>query len=131
MVNSGMKIGTLYPLPGRPGGIVSKPNTAVGGLAQDKPFNHVLQQEQSAVKFSHHAEQRIKQRGIQLKPETMTKLANAVDQAASKGAVDSLIVMPDVALIVNVPNRTVVTAMDHSQMAGTVFTQIDSAVVLN
>ncbi|EFM13062.1 flagellar operon protein [Paenibacillus curdlanolyticus YK9] len=127
---NGMKIGTLYPIPNRPGSIT--PNAAARNRvsSQDKPFDQILQQQQSAIKFSQHAEQRIRQRGIQLQPEAIRKIESAVDQAASKGAVDSLIVMRDVALIVNVPNRTVVTALDHSQMAGNVFTQIDSAVVL-
>ncbi|MWC26563.1 TIGR02530 family flagellar biosynthesis protein [Paenibacillus sp. MMS18-CY102] len=126
----GMKIGTLYPLPSRPGSINANVSERNRVSKQEKPFGQILQQQQSAIKFSHHAEQRIRQRGIQLQPEAIRKIENAVDQAASKGAVDSLIVMRDVALIVNVPNRTVVTALDHSQMAGNVFTQIDSAVVL-
>ncbi|WP_127531891.1 TIGR02530 family flagellar biosynthesis protein [Paenibacillus kobensis] len=130
-MSNGMKIGTLYPLPGRPGSVTTKPNGSSLTRPEDKPFNQILQQQQQAVKFSSHAEQRIRQRGIQLQPETIAKLNQAVSQAASKGAVDSLIVLRDVALIVNVPNRTVVTALDHSQMADTVFTQIDSAVILH
>jgi hypothetical protein len=34
-------------------------------------------------------------------------------------------------MIVNVPSRTVVTAMDGSQMKSNVFTQIDSAIILS
>jgi len=128
---NGIQIGALYPLSGRVGGVSQKQPAAKASNLTDKPFSQLLQEQQSAVKFSQHAEQRIRQRGIQLKPETITKLANAFEQAASKGAVDSLIVMRDVAFIVNVPNRTVITALDHAQMADTVFTQIDSAVILN
>ncbi|MFF2089014.1 TIGR02530 family flagellar biosynthesis protein [Paenibacillus sp. NPDC058174] len=83
------------------------------------------------LNFSHHAEVRMKQRGIQLQPESLTKILNAVEEAESKGAVDSLIVMKDIAMIVNVPSRTVVTAMDGKQLHSNVFTQIDSAVILN
>lgn len=124
-------IGSLYPLPGRPADVRTQTSNITIGRTTDKPFEQVLQQQQQQVKFSQHAAQRIQQRGIVMPPETMTKLASAVDQAASKGAVDSLIVMPDVALIVNVPNRTVVTAMEYSQLSNTVFTQIDSAVILH
>lgn len=39
--------------------------------------------------------------------------------------------MKDMALIVNIPNRTVVTAMDGNAMKDNVFTQIDSAVIIS
>jgi hypothetical protein len=35
------------------------------------------------------------------------------------------------ALIVNIPNRTVVTALDGASMKDNVFTQIDSAVIIS
>ena len=83
------------------------------------------------LKFSHHAEQRLQQRGIELLPEQLTRIANAVDQAAAKGAKDSLVLFRDIAMIVNVQNRTVVTAMDGNSMKEHIFTQIDSAVVVS
>jgi flagellar operon protein len=92
-------------------------------------FSEVLNQQQ--LKFSHHAEQRLQQRGIQLLPDQIERIANAIDQAASKGAKDSLVLFRDIAMIVNVPNRTVVTAMDGNSMKEHIFTQIDSAVVVS
>jgi flagellar operon protein len=92
-------------------------------------FRELLSRQE--LKFSHHAEQRLQQRGIVLKPEQLDRIANAVDQAAAKGAKDSLVLFRDIAMIVNVPNRTVVTAMDESSMKEHVFTQIDSAVVVS
>ncbi|TVX97661.1 TIGR02530 family flagellar biosynthesis protein [Cohnella terricola] len=92
-------------------------------------FREVLSREQ--LKFSHHAEQRLQQRGIELLPEQISRIASAVDQAAAKGARDSLVLFHDIAMIVNVPNRTVVTAMDGSSMKEHIFTQIDSAVVVS
>jgi flagellar operon protein len=92
-------------------------------------FSDVLNQQQ--LKFSHHAEQRLQQRGIHLLPDQIERIANAVDQAASKGAKDSLVLFRDIAMIVNVPNRTVVTAMDGNSMKEHIFTQIDSAVVVS
>jgi flagellar operon protein len=82
------------------------------------------------VKFSHHAEQRLVQRGIHLQPEQLYRIGNAIDKAASKGAKDSLVLFQDMAFIVNVKNRTVVTAMDGASMNDHVFTQIDSTVVV-
>jgi flagellar operon protein len=92
-------------------------------------FREVLNQQQ--LKFSHHAEQRLQQRGIQLQPDQLTRIANAVDQAAAKGAKDSLVLFRDIAMIVSVPNRTVVTALDGQSMKEHIFTQIDSAVVVS
>jgi flagellar operon protein len=92
-------------------------------------FQELLNRQE--LKFSHHAEQRLQQRGIVLNPEQLQKIAGAVDQAAAKGSKDSLVLYRDIAMIVHVPNRTVVTAMDGSSMKEHVFTQIDSAVVVN
>lgn len=90
-------------------------------------FDEVLRGE---LKLSRHAEQRMLQRGVHLRPDQMEQIRSAVDKAEAKGANDSLILMKDMALIVNVKNRTIITAMDGSSMNENVFTQIDSAVVL-
>jgi flagellar operon protein len=92
-------------------------------------FGDILNQQQ--LKFSHHAEQRLQQRGIQLMPDQLNRISDAVDKAAAKGAKDSLVLFKDIAMIVNVPNRTVVTAMDGNSMKEHIFTQIDSAVVVS
>ncbi|RAP76256.1 TIGR02530 family flagellar biosynthesis protein [Paenibacillus montanisoli] len=100
--------------------------TAAPGAAT---FKEML--DRNVLKFSSHAELRMEQRGISLKPETLNKIVNAIDQAAAKGAKDSLVLYRDIAMIVNVPSRTVVTAMDGSSMQDNVFTQIDSAVIVS
>ncbi|MBB3109396.1 flagellar operon protein [Paenibacillus phyllosphaerae] len=91
-------------------------------------FQDVLNQ--NVLKFSQHAETRMKQRGISFGPDTINKIEGAIDQAAAKGAKDSLVIYNDVAMIVNVPSRTVVTAMDGGSLKGNVFTKIDSAVII-
>jgi len=96
--------------------------------SKEPSFREILQQKQ--LKFSQHAEQRLRQRGIHFGPEQLGEIARAVDQAAAKGARDSLVLYRDVAMIVSVPNRTVVTAMDGASMREHVFTQIDSAVIV-
>lgn len=96
--------------------------------SQNASFQTLLKANE--LKFSHHAEQRMKQRGIQLKPEQLSKIVTAIEQAAGKGAKDSLVLYRDIAMIVNVPSKTVVTAMDGQSTGGSVFTQIDSAVVI-
>ncbi|KPV60674.1 flagellar biosynthesis protein [Paenibacillus sp. A3] len=96
---------------------------------QTTSFDTMLQNQ--LVRFSHHAEERLRQRGIQLGPEQLVKLNTAIDKAASKGAKDSLMLINDTALIVNIKNRTVVTAMDGASMKDNVFTQIDSAMIIS
>jgi flagellar operon protein len=92
-------------------------------------FQDVLQSQ--LVRFSHHAEERLRQRGIEFQPEQLVKIQAAIDQAASKGAKDSLMLINDTALIVNIKNRTVVTAMDEASMKNNLFTKIDSAVIIS
>lgn len=82
------------------------------------------------VKFSNHAIERMKTRGINYSPEDINKIGDAVSRAAAKGSKDSLILMNDSALIVSVKNNTVVTVMDKNALKENVFTNIDSTIVL-
>ncbi len=83
---------------------------------------------QREVKLSRHAEARLTARGIPFGEEQRERLANAVDKAAGKGLRDPLVVLDDVAMVVNVANRTVVTAVSQGEMKESVFTNIDGAV---
>jgi flagellar operon protein len=89
-----------------------------------------LNQIRNPLKFSAHATQRLAERKIALDPATMAKVNAAVDKADSKGVEDTLVLTKDAALIVNVKNRTVVTAMDRGSLDGNVFTNIDGAVIV-
>ncbi|WP_373998283.1 TIGR02530 family flagellar biosynthesis protein [Bdellovibrio bacteriovorus] len=82
------------------------------------------------VKFSNHAIERMRTRGISYSPEDITKLQDAISRAAAKGSKDSLVLMNDSALIVSVKNNTVVTVMDKNALKENVFTNIDSTVVI-
>jgi flagellar operon protein len=79
--------------------------------------------------FSKHASQRIEQRGMDLDAVRMERLHRAVDQAEAKGSRDSLILLDELALVVSVQNRTVVTAVDEASRKEHVFTNIDSVVI--
>lgn len=122
-----MKIGHLYPTPVPPG--AGRPGSPNAAQQAGKSFQEIL--DGKVLRFSHHAEVRLKQRGIELKPEQMVKIESAIDRAAAKGAKDSLLIMNDLALIVNVKSRTIITAMDGAQLKDNIFTQIDSAVVVS
>ena len=95
------------------------------------PFARVLDEklQQSSLKFSAHAERRLKARNIQFTPEQLELLENAVEKARAKGGRETLILLDDVALVVSVANRTVITAIDGDSLKENVFTQIDSAVI--
>lgn len=126
-MNDPISVGRLYP--GKvPPSAVQRSKPAATGNQQQVSFQNMLNDQM--VKFSNHAVKRLEQRGIQLKPEQLKQIGSAIDNAAAKGSKDSLILMKDMALIVNVNNRTVVTAMDGSSMKNNVFTQIDSAVII-
>ena len=109
-------------------GIKSSPQITT---PEGKSFDEVLRGELEGVKFSHHAQARLESRNIQLSSEDIRQLSNAVDQAGQKGAQDSLMIMKNVAFIVNVKNRTVVTAVDGENLSNNLFTNIDSAVLIN
>jgi len=85
--------------------------------------------EQDTVKFSVHAEKRLQSRNIELTPETMQRLNNALGKAREKGARETLMIFDNFSLIVSVKNNTVITAVDKESMKENVFTNIDSAVI--
>lgn len=126
-MNDPIRVGQLYT--GRIGPRALTPNKNTPANAAGTNFKEML--EDRLVHFSNHAVKRLEQRGIELKPEQLIKIESAIDSAAAKGAKDSLILLKDMALIVNVNNRTVVTAMDGNSMKDNVFTQIDSAVIIS
>ncbi|NMB13218.1 MAG: hypothetical protein GX977_13165 [Firmicutes bacterium] len=94
-------------------------------------FQEILQQEleTSQLKFSGHAQARLRLRNVELGPEEIAKLEAAVEKAAAKGARESLIVMEGNVFVVSVKNRTVITVVDRASAKENVFTQIDSAVL--
>ncbi len=86
--------------------------------------------EPNTIRLSAHAQRRIEQRGISLTETEQQSLNDALFQLESKGSRDALLMRSDAAFIVNVPTRTVVTAVDANELRERVFTQIDSAVLL-
>jgi len=84
-----------------------------------------------AVKFSAHASDRLASRNIVLTQHHISKLNQAVQSLEQKGSKEGLVVMDNLAMIVNVKNKTVVTAVEKSpQEMGRVFTNIDSAFIM-
>jgi len=91
-------------------------------------FDSIFKEELEKIKFSNHAMKRLESRKIQLSEEEIAKIQDAVEKAEAKGSRDSLILMNNTAFIVNIPNRTVVTAIEVENSNENVFTNIDSVV---
>ncbi|MBP3203945.1 MAG: flagellar protein [Lachnospiraceae bacterium] len=88
------------------------------------------QQAETELKFSKHASGRLSERGINLSDSQIERLEDGVRRAQEKGIRDSLVIVDDLAFIVNVPNNTVVTAMDSTRTDDNVFTNINGAVIM-
>lgn len=105
-------------------------NAAVSG----RPFQQYLTEslgttaKAQPLTFSQHAVNRLRERGITLAVPQLERLETAVQKAASKGAKESLILMDNVAYVVSIVNRKIITAVDDGSMKDNVFTNIDSAI---
>ena len=96
-------------------------------------FQEVLQKKvetESNLRFSKHASVRLQQRGIDLTDGQLERLMDGTRKAGQKGIKDSLVIVDELAFIVNVPNSTVVTAMDSKDAVDNIFTNIYGAVIM-
>ncbi len=116
---------------GRVNGIGAQPvaqqSTAAATEQNTASFLETLESVQR-VRFSNHAQSRMQSRDISLNSENVNRLSDAIDKAEKRGGKSSLVVVDDLAFIVNVQNRMVITALDKNQRGEGVFTQIDSVV---
>ncbi len=98
-------------------------------------FGEILKKKQSvnedsALKFSKHASMRLQARNIELSSEQKERLETAAEKAEAKGMRESLVIVDTYSFIVNVPNKTVVTAMDQTESEENIYTNIDGAVII-
>lgn len=77
-----------------------------------------------SLKISNHAQKRMDQRGFTLAENDLTQLNSAVDELQEKGSKNSLLLYKDLALIANIHNRTIITALDREEVD--TITNIDS-----
>lgn len=89
-----------------------------------------LSKNNEPLKFSKHATARLNDRNIEISKQQLERLNLGKIQAGEKGISESLILVDSLAFIVNVPNNTVVTAMNQDDSSDSkVFTNIDGAVI--
>ncbi len=97
---------------------------------RDVLSQQLVQQQCSSIKVSAHAQKRMQERNLHLDQQDWNKINNAINKAEAKGVNNSLFIHGELALIVSVRNRTVISAMDEKAMKDHVFTNIDSAVII-
>ena len=102
---------------------VNKPEVSFEQLLQKQIY------ESKEVKFSKHAQSRLETRNINLTEEQKNKLNESVNKANAKGVKDSLVLVDDIAFVVNVKDKAVVTVMNKDEMKENVFSNIDGAVI--
>ncbi len=103
----------------RPAG--SAPVRTAGGPS----FQDALQ----GLQFSNHAAKRIEKRDLNLDAGRLDRLNSAISRAAEKGARNSVVMLDDLAVVVDIRDRRVVTAINAVAGKERVFTNIDSVVI--
>ena len=123
----------LIPVPASAG--ESNLRSRIGGKAGESGQSFAIaldeaRKQAKQVSFSRHAVERLESRRLDLSEQDLAKLDDTVEKMAHKGARESLIYLNDIALVVSVANRKVITAMDGSSARENIFTNIDSAVLI-
>ena len=121
--------------------IVNTPTVPINGTEQtiytrdietkrQNSFIQILQDKMipDEVSFSAHALSRLEQRNIIVDDQIKAQLESAIDKIALKGGKESLIMLDEVAYLVSIPNKKVITALEASD--SNVFTNIDSALLM-
>ena len=102
-------------------------NSPQSELSFQDIFQSTKEQTVDSLKFSKHANERLATRNINLSAEQMERLENGTTKAREKGIRESLVMVDDLAFIVNVKNNTVITSVGDT--ADSIFTNIDGAVI--
>lgn len=105
-------------------------NANAKGLTFQEILKQQTEQNTPDVKFSKHAANRLADRNISLTDNQLERLNEGTQKASEKGIQESLVLIDSLAFIVNIPNHTVVTAMNQEETTQNVFTNIDGTVIM-
>lgn len=114
----------------------TQPERSVSTKEQGLSFEDILRQKRELqtgeLKFSKHADNRLSQRDISLTENQRKRLEDGTEKARMKGMKESLVMVDELAFIVNVRSNTVITAMSvgSGDSEEAVFTNIDGAVII-
>lgn len=93
-------------------------------------FRQTLQQTNTSLTISKHAQMRMQQRNIDIDEQMWTSIGQKVHKAKGMGVKDSLVLLDQAALIVNAKNNVVVTAMSREEAAAQIFTNINGTIIM-
>ena len=110
--------------------ITGKMQLSRDGLSFQEILTKKTESGAGELKFSKHAANRLTDRNIRLTDEQMERLSDGTQKAGAKGIKESLVIVDQLAFIVNIPSNTVVTAMDQTETEQNIFTNIDGAVIM-
>ena len=105
-------------------------NTNDKGLTFEEIWKEKTENLDEGLRFSKHATNRLADRSITLSNNQLDRLTEGARKAGEKGIRESLVMVDQLAFIVNVPNHTVITAMDQTETNENIFTNIDGAVII-
>lgn len=114
-----------------PESIKTKTQKSSENLSEANSFQNIFNNkldENTSVHFSKHASMRLNDRNVSLSSEQIKRVESGINKASQKGINDSLVLVDDIALVVNVKNKVVITAMDSKNDG--IFTNIDGAVIV-
>ena len=100
------------------------------GLSFEEIWKKKTGETDTELRFSKHAANRLADRSIILSDNQLNRLTEGAKKAGEKGIKETLVMVDQLAFIVNVPNNTVITAMDQTQANENIFTNIDGAVIM-
>lgn len=105
-------------------------NTNDKGLTFEEIWKEKTENLDEGLRFSKHATNRLADRSITLSNNQLDRLTEGARRAGEKGIRESLVMVDQLAFIVNVPNHTVIMAMDQTETNENIFTNIDGAVIM-
>ena len=103
------------------------------GTRKEVSFRDALNTEMdktNSFTISNHAAERLKSRNIVLSEKDMKNINFAINKAEDKGCRESALLYKDTVLITSIKNRTVITALNKNGDNDSVFTNIDSMVIV-
>lgn len=98
--------------------------------SSEKSFKDILieQKQENNIQFSKHASIRLINRNLTLSNSQIKRVEQGIEKAKAKGIKESLVLVDNIALVVNIKNNIVVTAIQNSNEK--VYTNIDGAVIV-